>query len=47
VWRIDTRALGSGKFVGRLTLRDQSGQSTETVVLFEVIDPVAEVGGIR
>ncbi len=36
---VDTAALAAGPYVLRLTLRDGSGQSAETAVVFEVIEP--------
>jgi hypothetical protein len=36
---IDTTALGAGPYVLRLTVRDSSGESAETAVLFEVVGP--------
>jgi VWFA-related protein len=36
---VDTAPLAAGPYVLRLTLRDGSGKSTETAVLFEVIQP--------
>ena len=36
---VDTAPLAAGPYVLRLTLRDGSGKSTETAVLFEVIEP--------
>ncbi len=40
---VDTAALAAGQYVLRLTLRDGSGRSAETAVLFEVIQPPAAI----
>jgi hypothetical protein len=44
-WTIDTSALGAGRFVLRLTLRETSGASADTAMLFDVRDP-AEVPAV-